>query len=280
MATIVALHAHPDDETIIQAGTLARAADHGHRVVIVYATRGELGEVPEGMLARGETLVQRRTTEAEASAAALGTARLVWLDYGDSGMAGLPANDDPACFWQADVAQAAARVAAVLRDEAAELLLSYDEQGNYGHPDHIQVHRVGERAAALAGTPHLLEATISRDHVKGLIAQMRATGVEPSEDWPDLDDAKVLLGMPDARITTRIDVTPWLARKRAAMAAHATQVGDLGAFLTMDDTTYREAMGTEFFIRRGVPAGHRDHDLFPAVGAGERVEPPVARRGS
>lgn len=263
MATIVALHAHPDDETIIQAGTLARAVDHGHRVVIVYATRGELGEVPDGLLAPGESLVARRVAEAEASALALGTARIVWLDYGDSGMAGLPANDDPACFWQADIEQAAARVAAILREEGAEMLLSYDENGNYGHPDHVQVHRVGERAATLAGTPHLLEATMSRDHIKGLIAQIRATGVEVSEDWPDLDDAEVMLGMPDARITTRIDVSPWLDRKRAAMAAHATQVGDLGAFLAMDADTYRAAVGVEFFIRRGVPAGHRDDDLWP-----------------
>jgi LmbE family N-acetylglucosaminyl deacetylase len=263
MATLVAFHAHPDDETIIQAGTLARAVDQGHRVVIVYATRGELGEVPDGMLKPGETLVERRTAEAEASAAALGTARIVWLDYGDSGMAGTPDNDDPACFSRADVEEAAGRVAAVLREEGADVLLSYDEQGNYGHPDHIQVHRVGERAAALAGTPHLLEATISRDHIKGLIAQMRATGVEPSEDWPDLDDAEILLGMPDARITTRIDVTPWLTRKRAAMAAHATQVGDLGPFLAMDDDTFGQAVGTEFFIRRDAPDGHRDGDLLP-----------------
>jgi LmbE family N-acetylglucosaminyl deacetylase len=262
VATIVALHAHPDDETIIQAGTLAKYVDAGHRVVIVYATRGELGEVPDGLLEPGETLVERRVLEAERSAAALGTARIVWLDYGDSGMAGLPDNDNPACFWRADVEEAAARVAGILREEGAEVLLSYDEQGNYGHPDHLQVHRVGARAGELAGTPHVLEATISRDHVRMLLAQVVATGVEPDDDWPDVDNPDFVLGMPDARITTRIDVTPWLARKRAAMAAHATQVGDLGMFLAMDDDTYRMAMGTEFFIRRGVPAGHRDHDLF------------------
>ncbi len=262
MATIVALHAHPDDETIIQAGTLARSVDEGHRVVIVYATRGELGEVPEGMLGPGETLVERRALEAERSAAALGTARIVWLDYGDSGMAGLAHNDNPACFWQADVEEAAGRVAAVLREEAADVLLIYDAQGNYGHPDHIQVHRVGVRAGDLADTPHVLEATISRDHVEALMAQVVATGVELSEDLPDLSDPEVLLGMPDAAITTRIDVGPWLARKRAAMEAHASQIGDLGMFLAMDDEAYARAMGTEFFIRRGVPLGHRDHDLF------------------
>jgi LmbE family N-acetylglucosaminyl deacetylase len=262
VATIVALHAHPDDETIIQGGTLARSVDEGHRVVIVYATRGELGEVPDGILEPGETLVERRVVEAERSAEALGTARLVWLDYGDSGMAGLPDNDNPDCFWQADVEQAAGRVADILREEGADVLLSYDEQGNYGHPDHIQVHRVGTRAAELAGTPHVLEATISRDHIEALMAQVVATGVDVGDDFPDLSDPELLLGMPDARITTRIDVRPWLARKRAAMAAHATQVGDLGMFLAMDDETYERAMGTEFFIRRGVPGDVRDTDLF------------------
>ncbi len=262
MSTIVALHAHPDDETILESGTLARAVDEGHRVVIVYATRGELGEVPDGMLAPGETLVERRVQEAERSAAAVGTGRIVWLDYGDSGMAGTADNDNPACFWQADVEEAAARVAGILREEDAEALIIYDPQGNYGHPDHIQVHRVGARAGELAGTPHVLEATISRDRILALMAQVVATTGEFPDDMPDLSDPEVLLGMPDAVITTRIDVTPWLDRKRAAMEAHASQVGDLGMFLAMDPETYAMAMGTEFFIRHGVPPDHRDTKLF------------------
>src|SRR5262245_3808004 len=165
MATLVAFHAHPDDETIIQGGSLAKTVDEGHRVVIVYATDGEHGEVPDGLLAEGESLVERRRAEAERSAAALGTARLVWLGYGDSGMAGTADNDDPDCFWQANVDEAAERLAAILRDEAADVLTIYDPQGNYGHPDHIQVHRVGSRPAELVGVPDVLEVTISREHV-------------------------------------------------------------------------------------------------------------------
>src|SRR4029450_13786386 len=97
--------------------------------------------------------------------------RTVWPDYGASGMAGLPDNDNPECFWQTDVDQAAERVAAILREEAADVVLRYDEQGNYGPPDHIQVHWVGARAAELAGTLHVLEATISRDHIEGVMAR-------------------------------------------------------------------------------------------------------------
>ena len=114
-------------------------------MVIVYATDGDHGEVPDGLLAE-ETLVDRRRAEAERSAEALGTARLVWLGYGDSGMAGTADNDDPGSFWQADVEKAAEGLASVLREEAADVLTIYDPQGNYGHPDHIQVHRVGPAA--------------------------------------------------------------------------------------------------------------------------------------
>ncbi len=142
------------------------------------------------------------------------------------------------------------------------MLTVYDRQGNYGHPDHIQVHRVGLRAAELAGTPQVLEATMSRDHIRRLLAAAREAGVDFGEGAPDLDDPDVLLGMPDAVITTRIDVTPWLDRKRASMAAHATQVGDTGAFLAMEPGVFAAAMGTEFFIRHGVPADHRDDELL------------------
>jgi LmbE family N-acetylglucosaminyl deacetylase len=260
MVTIVAFHAHPDDECITQAGTLARAVDEGHRVVVVYATRGEHGEFPDGSLAPGERLVDRRTAEAERSAAVLGTARVVWLDYGDSGMIGTPENDDPACFWRADVEEAAGRLADVLREEGAEVLLTYDENGNYGHPDHIQVHRVGLRAAELAGTPQVLEATFNREKVAAMIAAAADAGT-PRERLPNVDDDFVL-GMPDAVITTRIDVGPWLDRKRASMEAHATQIGDTGPFLAMAPEVFAVALGTEYFIRHGVPAGHRDSELL------------------
>jgi len=262
MATLVAFHAHPDDETIIQGGSLAKAVDEGHRVVIVYATDGDHGEVPDGLLAEGETLVERRRAEAERSAEALGTARLVWLGYGDSGMAGTADNDDPGSFWQADVEKAAEGLASVLREEAADVLTIYDPQGNYGHPDHIQVHRVGLRAAELAGVPEVFEVTFSRDHVRGLVAAAIASGEAPSEDMPDFDDPDLVFGMPDETITTRVDVTPWLDRKRAAMEAHASQIHDMAMFLAMPPETFAMALGTEFYIRHDTPDGHRDTGIF------------------
>src|SRR5579863_1793291 len=127
MATAVFFHAHPDDEAIQTGGTMARMAAEGHRVVLVTATRGELGEVPDGVLAPGETLAARRAVELSAACAVLGVARHEYLGYGDSGMAGEPTNDDPQCFWQADLDEASARLAAILDDEGAEVFATYDE---------------------------------------------------------------------------------------------------------------------------------------------------------
>src|SRR5712692_666229 len=152
MATLVSFQAHPDDECIACGGIIRKASDEGHRVVLVVATRGEQGEVPEGFLDPGEELWQRRVAETHRSAEILGAQRVEFLGYVDSGMMGTPENDAPGCFWLADVEEAGARLAAILTDEAAEALTVYDDNGGYGHPDHIQVHRVGVRAAGLAGT--------------------------------------------------------------------------------------------------------------------------------
>src|SRR5437763_6261649 len=166
MATIVSFHAHPDDETTSTGGTLAKAADAGHRVVIVWATRGEHGEYPDGFLADGEPLWPHRVEEAAKAAAVLGAARTGFLGYRDSGMMGTPENDAPESFWQADVDEAAERLARILREEQADVLTIYDDHGNYGHPDHIQVHRVGLRAAELAGIQQVYEATMNRDDIR------------------------------------------------------------------------------------------------------------------
>jgi len=146
MATLVCFHAHPDDEVISTGGTIARAAAEGHRVVLVVATNGDHGEVPDD-LAPDETLVDRRQAETEASARVLGIDRVVWLGYTDSGMTGWEQNGDPNSFHLADPEVAGERLADVLRSESADVLTIYDWHGNYGHPDHIAVHRVGLAAS-------------------------------------------------------------------------------------------------------------------------------------
>ncbi|MEO7428714.1 MAG: PIG-L family deacetylase, partial [Acidimicrobiales bacterium] len=147
MATLVSFQAHPDDESIGAGGMLAKAAAAGHRTVLVFATRGEHGEVDEGFLDAGETLGERRTKECLRSAEILGVQRVEFLGYVDSGMIGTPENDLAGSFWTAPVDEAAKRLADILIDEGADIVTVYDSDGGYGHPDHIQVHRVGVRAA-------------------------------------------------------------------------------------------------------------------------------------
>ena len=256
MATLVTFHAHPDDEAIACGGTMARAAAEGHRVVLVVATRGEHGEVEEGVVAPGSSLADHRTMETEEAARILGVARVAFLGYVDSGMIGTPENDAPTSFWQADVEEAAARLAAILTEEEADALTVYDDHGGYGHPDHIQVHRVGVRAAQLAGTARVYESTVDRDYVLALMAQAAETG-EPlfggEGDAPDLDFAE--LGSPGHLITTTVDVRDYLGEKRKAMAAHASQISEESYFLNMTPEVFATTWGKEWFIRRDAPEG-------------------------
>ena len=217
------------------------AADAGHRVVLVTATDGALGEYPDGILAEGETLAERRRIELDRSAAVLGVARVVRLHYADSGMAGTADNANPDAFCNVDVDTAAQRLAEVLREEQADVVTIYDPNGGYGHPDHIQVHVVGKRATEIAETPFVYETTTNRDHMRKLM--------EANPHWsedatpPDMES----FGLPETEITTVVDVSTVMDAKRAAMEAHATQVGDFGPFLQMATADLASAFGTEWF---------------------------------
>ncbi|RJQ86821.1 PIG-L family deacetylase [Amycolatopsis panacis] len=272
MATLVTFHAHPDDECILTGGVMRKAADEGHRVVLVVATRGELGEVPEGFLGEGEQLRERRVQETHAAAEALGVARVEFLGYRDSGMMGEPANDEPGTFWTASVEEAAARLAEILGEESAEVCTIYDDFGNYGHPDHIQVHRVGMRATELAGTPRVYQATTNRDQLRRGLEQAVETGLVAREDLPD-PDAEQPMGKPEAEITAAVDVTSYLPAKRAAMRAHASQIAEESFFLAMPDEIFQQAFGTEWFIRPGHGPGITEKDLMAGLSPTQRGRP-------
>jgi LmbE family N-acetylglucosaminyl deacetylase len=252
MATLVVFHAHPDDEATTTGGTIARASDEGHRVVLVIATNGDYGEadgVPEG-----ESLVEHRRREAEASGAVLGVARIVWLGYRDSGLTGWEQNTAPESFLQAPLEEAAERLAAVLREEHADVLTVYDWHGNYGHPDHVKVHTVGHRAAELAGTPAVYEATMNRDDFTRWLEEMKAAGEDVSdfendEEGPS-DDGNPL-GLPESELALAVDIRPWLARKRAAFECYASQITDTGFFLSMSEERFGRFFGTEWFALAG-----------------------------
>ena len=265
MATLVTFHAHPDDEAISTAGVMAKAVDDGHRVVLVVATKGEHGEVVDGFLEPGEELWQRRVEETKAAGAILGVARIEFLGYVDSEMIGTPENEAPESFWQADVEEAAARLAALLVEESADVLTIYDENGNYGHPDHIQVHRVGLRAAELAGTRRVYMNTINRDFVVEAIRAAAAAGVGGVAGEETVAE-EFDMGVPGERITTTVDVRPWLDRKRAAMAAHASQIAETSFFLAMPPDAFEAFWGREWFVRCDAPGDLQETDLFDGLG--------------
>lgn len=261
MATIVSFHAHPDDESIHVGGTLAKLSAAGHRVVLVFATKGEHGEVAEGFLDGDEALGQRREREVEQSAAILGAQRVEFLGYHDSGMMGTPENDLPESFWQVPVDEAAARLAAILEEEQADVLTAYDSDGGYGHPDHIQVHRVGVRAAEMAGTERFFEATMNRDHLRRVIQAGVEAGQIPRDEVPEVSEDSSF-GRPESVITTTVDVSAFVTAKRASMRVHASQISDDHFFVKMPDDAFAASFGQEWFIRHGVPEGHRDDDLL------------------
>ncbi len=268
--TIVAFHAHPDDEALLTAGTMARAAAAGHRVVLVLATDGGAGLAADE-LRRDGGLGERRLEEARRSSASLGVARVEWLGYADSGSGAEPEPDVPGVtrFTRAPLEEAAERLAAVLRTERADLLLSYDANGGYGHRDHVRVHEVAARAAEIAGTPRVLEATVPRDTI---VRAVRAIG--RVYRFPDEFDPTSFERAFSARseITHRVNVRRYAGAKRAAMRAHASQAtgggaasagpgaqtGDrtLAAFLRIPRPVYDLVFGREWFRDPALPPGH------------------------
>ena len=264
MGTLVCFHAHPDDESISTGGSLARASAEGHRVVLVIATDGDYGEVPDD-LAEGETLVDRRRVETALSTKALGVHRVEWLGYKDSGMTGWEQNSDPRSFLQAPLEEAAERLARILREEHADVLTVYDWHGNYGHPDHIKVHTVGHRAAELAGVDKVFEATMNRDHIVRMMEMARQSGgFVGDEDFDPnsgADDGNPL-GMAEAELTHAVDVRAHIEAKRESLRSHRSQITDTTFFLEMPEEAFSAAFGTEWFIQKGVDPGLRDGWFF------------------
>ncbi|PSL00908.1 LmbE family N-acetylglucosaminyl deacetylase [Murinocardiopsis flavida] len=248
MATIVAFHAHPDDEVLLTGGTLARASAEGHRTVIVVATDGLMDEAPEGDTPR--------MGELRASAAVLGVERVVHLGYASSGHGPVlyPDPPDRARFVRAGTEEAVGRLAEVLREEDAAVLLGYDPNGGYGHPDHVKVHEVGKRAAELAGVSRVLEATMPRDVVARLVRLIRALRI------PFRFDTEALLAAysPGSAITHRIAVRGYARQKQAALAAHRSEVTGSGrvapvmrVLVRLPVPLFGLLLGREWFVEAG-----------------------------
>ncbi|MEU1209922.1 PIG-L family deacetylase [Nocardia sp. NPDC005825] len=266
LLTIMAVHAHPDDEVIGTGGVFAQYAAEGIRTVLVTCTNGEQGDAPGG-IKPGEAghdpdaVRAQRLSELQESAALLGIEHVELLGYRDSGMVGWDGNQDPDAFWNTPVDEAAARLVELIRQYRPQVVVTYDENGNYGHPDHIQANRITRAAVAATGIPDKLYYTaIPREPALERFKAMREQGLidfEPAADF----------GTPVDEITTIVDVAPHVSRKIKALEAHASQA-DSVPLLRLPADMRQEFFGTESFVRHTSKLGAApdpETDLFAGL---------------
>jgi N-acetyl-1-D-myo-inositol-2-amino-2-deoxy-alpha-D-glucopyranoside deacetylase len=282
---LLLVHAHPDDESIGTGATMAKYAADGAAVTLVTCTLGELGEIIPadlGHLAadRDGGLGQYRIGELAAACRALGVTDHRFLGgpgrWRDSGMMGTATNDFPGCFWRADVEQAAAELLTVINEVRPQVLVSYDDHGFYGHPDHIQAHRVAWRAFELAGglVPKFYATAIPRSVLAEAMALLQETGDARGQELGGADFSRVEsvselpFGTDDDNVTAEIDAGEYLDSKLAAMRAHATQIAVDSPFFALSDMVGQKALGTEYYTLLAGPAWTgegREPDLFAGL---------------
>jgi LmbE family N-acetylglucosaminyl deacetylase len=258
--TLMAVHAHPDDEAIGTGGVLAKAAADGARTVLVTCTDGRCGDGPDGAKPGDpghdpDAVVTLRRAELEASCEALSVSHLEMLGYADSGMMGWTTNDAPGAFWTTPVADAAERLAALIRQYEPDVIVTYDENGFYGHPDHIQAHRITMAAVEATGSSAKVYWTTAP---RSMMEKFEATVREFGSDWDegDVPDGEMEIGLPDDEITTWVDIAAYGSQKFAALEAHASQSENI-FFLRMGVERFTDLMGVETFLRV------RDHTGAP-----------------
>jgi LmbE family N-acetylglucosaminyl deacetylase len=281
MPGLLAFHAHPDDEVISTGGVLARYARIGEQVVVVTATDGAEGEIhnyedPESLKPQ---LAEMRAQEIAAALAVLGVKHHEFLGYRDSGMMGTEANDHPQAFWRADFTEATKRVVGLIRKYQPEVMTVYDPFGGYGHPDHINVHRIG--VAAFFGARDLgwfpLEedeeywapaklywTTWGRERSRKLMKYWAEEGDDPEDDefrW------RSQRGFPDEEISATIDVSEFVSLKTEALQAHRSQIPDDWLLFKVPEEERFEVYGTETFVRvfSSVNSPLPENDLFTGL---------------
>ncbi|MFN8127078.1 MAG: N-acetyl-1-D-myo-inositol-2-amino-2-deoxy-alpha-D-glucopyranoside deacetylase [Candidatus Nanopelagicales bacterium] len=285
---LLVVHAHPDDEVLTTGGVLAKHTAAGDQVTLVTCTLGEEGEIllPEiAHLAadQHDDLGSHRIEELAASMAALGIEDNRILGgpgtYRDSGMMGEPSNDRPHCFWRADLREAADHLVGVIREIRPQVLVTYDDFGGYGHPDHIQAHRVAMYATQLAAVasyrpdlgdpwdiPRIFWTALPKSSVRAGIEALRAAG--DTSDFAAMDPDDLPFAVEDDVIAAAVDVTEQLPAKRAAMAAHASQINLEGGFFALSNNLGSPVFGKEFFrLAKGdLPGTDVVDDLFVGLG--------------
>lgn len=278
--SLLCVHPHPDDEAIACGGVLARAIARGHEAHVVTCTGGEVGENQAGIDLGDEDIATHRRREMADAAAALGLTSHHWLGYRDSGMVDTPDNDHADAFVRADLYEAATRLAAIIRELRPHVVVSDDEHGTYGHPDHIMGHRVTTRAVAIAADPwwrsdqepwrveRVYVHALSRARMWQMHELLTNAGLESpfgtADEVPGPDDLP--FGSPDDLIAVSVDVGEHLATKQEAMRAHRSQIGEESFFLNFPPELQQAGFAVEEFIRVDEPAtGPVRHDLFDGI---------------
>jgi LmbE family N-acetylglucosaminyl deacetylase len=266
MLTLMAVHAHPDDEVISTGGVLAKAAASGIRTVLVTCTNGEQGDAPGGVKP-GEpghdpaAVRETRLRELERSAALLGIQHVELLGYADSGMDGWDANNAPDAFANADLGEAVGRLAELMERYRPQVVVTYDENGGYGHPDHIQAHRVAAGAVEKTGIPDKFYYTaVAQSAFQEMFDRFKELGLAEELGMEEPLD----FGVPDEVITTKVDVLPYARVKVAALEAHASQ-SDSIFLLRMPEEVKPYVFGSEAFIRVRGEGPEREDDLFAGL---------------
>ena len=270
--TLMAVHAHPDDEAIGTGGVLARAASEGIRTVLVTCTNGELGDAPGGIKPgldghTGEEVAVVRKRELEQACKALGVSHLEMLGYHDSGMMGWDQNSAPHAFWNTPVEEAAKKLAALFEQHRPDVVVTYDENGFYGHPDHIQANRITLAATEMTGIPRKVYYTaVARSAVEALMQAVKSGDLPFDEDFAQWDPDAPPFGVPDELITTVVDVAMFTPAKRAAIAAHASQSENIW-MLKLGDEVFDFIFGKESFTRHADSTGAPtpEEDLFAGL---------------
>lgn len=279
MAALLAVHPHPDDESIACGGVLSLAVDAGHRVGVVTCTGGEAGDNLAGIDLGDDDLVTHRRRELADALRILGVDDHTWLGYRDSGMAGTAENTHPDAFCRADLYEAAARLGRLIRSFRPDVVVSDGPDGTYGHPDHIQAHRVTERAVTLAADPwwdtpaagepfHVRKRyvyVLTKERIFDLHQRLTAAGLaSPFGEGPPPESPEDLpVGTWERDVTTRVDISPVIERKQAAMAAHRSQIAADSFFLNLPDDVAAEVFATEeFVLTSGTPDGTPETSLL------------------
>ncbi|MEV4641266.1 PIG-L family deacetylase [Actinoplanes sp. NPDC049548] len=270
--TLMAVHAHPDDEASSTGGVLARYADEGITTVLVTCTDGRCGDGPGGVKPGDPghdplAVTALRRAELEAACATLKVTHLEMLDYADSGMMGWPTNDAPDSFWRTPVPEAAERLAELIRRYEPDVIVTYDENGFYGHPDHIQAHRVTMEAVARTDIPaKVYWTTAPHSGMAEFGKVLRELGVGWEEAEVGEGAAPPEIGLPDDEISTWVDTRAYGGQKFDALAAHASQAENT-MFLRLGRERFTELMGIETFVRvhdrTGAPLP--EDDLFAGL---------------